>query len=112
MPLYWVNSDIGSSKGNVKKHQFSSLSQFSEKTIKTLLDKKVIRVIEAPPVEVIPDFKIYATILKKKGIRTLMDVLVHRQTLHTVLNIDETEARSLASKAEALLRPDLPFDDG
>lgn len=110
--LYWVNSDIGSAKGNIAKHQFVTMEQFSQKTIQTLLDKGVIRVIQAPPIEVMPDLAKYATMLKRKGVRTLMDILAHRQTLHTVLDIDITESNSLVSKAESLLRPDVPVNDG
>jgi hypothetical protein len=112
MALYWVNSDIGSAKGNIKKHQFHTMEQFSQKTIQTLLDKGVIREIKAPPVGIMPEFKKYVKLLEKQGIRTLLDVLVHRSILHTVLDVSETEAKSLIAKTETLLRPDVPVKDG
>jgi hypothetical protein len=104
--LYWINNDIGSTKGTIRKHQFHALDQFSQKTIATLLEKSVVRVIDAPSIRVMPELKKYVILLEKVGISTLLDLLIRKSDVSGITKLSEKEVQALVTKAESMLRPD------
>lgn len=105
--MYWIVSKIGSSKGIIEKEQFHALEMFSQKTIDVLIERGGIRVIKAPPVQIMTELKKSATILKRKGIKTLLDLIrIDSVTLADILKIEVNEAENLQSKATAKIRPD------
>lgn len=110
--LYWILNDIGSQSGEIiRKYQFHALKGYSPNTIEKLLNKGVIRVIQNPPsVRIIPELKAHATVLEKRGVLTLMDVLeMERSELQNALSITDEQAKALLSKVESILRPDTPL---
>jgi len=110
--MYWIVNDIGSSKGKIHKNQFHKLDTFSSGTIRKLLEKNVIREIHSPPIKKIPQLQEYATMLKKHGVISVMDILDNHDEIATMLNISEQKSEIVLAIAEMVLRPDTPLSGG
>lgn len=105
--MYWIVSNIGTSDGKIiHKNQFHRLNMFKEKTITKLLETGTIQEIQAPDIDILPDLKKRGTMLNKKGIRTLLDVIrADAPVLAKLLKQDVEATRLIQQQALELITP-------
>lgn len=72
--MYRVKRRLVSDRGTVETG-VCSLSQFSEKTIKVLLERGVVETVQLPPLEIIPGMDKHISRLRELGIVSLEDYL-------------------------------------
>lgn len=103
--LYYLTAKLTIGNETLPKYSLQTLSNVSEKSIRGLINQKLIRELETPPLSTFAPLKRYGTMLKKKGIETLADfATAPPELLAKVENAAELQAQVLD-----LLHPDKPL---